>query len=104
MLPIQRLKRSNTIDNLWIYILTLIKDASDAHPAYAYELRTMIENAFHFKCGQITAYRVLYRLEGDGFVISYQIERKRVYKITEKGLKELQAGKDFFRELTSKLG
>ncbi len=94
MLPIERLNQSNTIENLWMYILVLVKNANEDHPLYAYEMRELVEKKFGFKPGEITAYRVLYRLEEDGFVKSYLIDRKRIYKITPKGNDELRKAKD----------
>jgi len=64
MLPIERLRKSNTIENLWIYILSLLKESK----IYAWEIPSIIEKKFHFKPGKITPYRVLYRLEKEGFV------------------------------------
>lgn len=103
MLPFDRLKKSNTIENLWLYILFLVKESSPNNLAYAYELRDKIEKKFGFKPGEITAYRVLYRLEADGFVKSSQIDRKRIYQITERGLNELKQATKFFKELSQTL-
>jgi len=55
----ERLVRKLTHENLWIYILTLLKDG----PLYGYEVRRMIEERFGFRPGQVTSYIVLYRLE-----------------------------------------
>lgn len=98
MLPIQRLKKSNTIDNLWIYVLTLIKEAPKNEPIYAWQIRSAVKKKFGFLPGEITAYRVLYRLEKDGFVKSQQAEIKRFYKITDKGVKELDNAVKFYKE------
>lgn len=99
MLPFKRLKKANTIDNLWIYILLLAKN----EPIYAYVLQKEIEEKFNFKPGKITPYRVLYRLEKDGFVKSELKERKRIYKITELGKKELNLAKNFYKNISEKL-
>ena len=99
MLPVERLQKSNTIENLWIYILFLLKKRK----IYAWEIPTMIKKEFKFKPGKITPYRVLYRLEKDGFVKSELKERRRVYRITEKGEKELERGESFYRKLLKKL-
>jgi len=42
-------------------------------------------------------------LEGDGFVKSERKERRRIYKITGKGKKELENAKNFYREILNKL-
>jgi len=99
MLPIERLQKSNTTENLWIYILTLLKERE----IYAWELQKMIENKFGFKPGRITSYRVLYRLEKEGFVKSQMKERRRIYKITKKGEEELNKAKDFYQKILNTL-
>jgi len=99
MLPIERLQKLNTRDNLWLYILSLLKKRE----IYAWEIPSIIEKEFHFKPGRITPYRVLYRLEKDGFVKSEMKERRRVYKITKKGVEELNLAKEFYREILNKI-
>jgi len=84
---------------LWIYILSLLKERE----LYGWEIRSLIEKNFDFRPGLITPYRVLYRLQGDGFVKSELKERRRIYKITEKGKKELEKAKNFYREILTKI-
>jgi DNA-binding PadR family transcriptional regulator len=62
--PFERLKKYNTIENLWLYILSL----AEKEPVYGYRLRALIFKNFNFKPGRITSYRVLYRLEDGGFI------------------------------------
>jgi DNA-binding PadR family transcriptional regulator len=99
MLPIKRLKQSNTKENLWIYILFLLKKGK----IHAWKLQSLIEKEFSFKPGRITAYRVLYRLEKEKFVKSNMQERRRIYQITKKGEKELESAKRFYRTILDKL-
>ncbi len=99
MLPMERLQKSNTKENLWIYILFLLKERE----IYGWEIPNLIEKNFNFKPGRITPYRVLYRLEKDGFVKSKMEARRRVYQITEKGRKGLERAKDFFKRLLNGL-
>lgn len=100
MLPIERLQKSNTVENLWIYILALLKKRK----IYAWEIPAIIERELGFKPGKITPYRVLYRLEKAKFVKSEIKERRRVYQITEKGQKELKKAKGFYRAIIKWLG
>ena len=86
----------NTIGNLWIYILSLLKK----RPVYGYELQKLVFESFGFTPGKITSYRVLYRLEKEGFVKSKTKKMKRVYEITEMGGKELKKAKEFYKNLT----
>jgi len=99
MLPIERLQKSNTKENLWIYILSLLKEKD----VYGWEIPSLIEKKFNFKPGRITPYRVLYRLEGEGVVKSKMIERRRVYQITEKGKRELDRAKNFYQKILKEL-
>lgn len=99
MLPIERLQRSNTKENLWIYILSLLKKRK----VYGWEIPALINQEFSFKPGRITPYRVLYRLENQGLVKSKLKDRRRVYQITEKGEKELGFAKDFYKKIWEKL-
>ena len=99
MQPIERLKKLNTKENLWIYILILLKKNS----AYAWELPSLIEKEYGFRPGNITPYRVLYRLEAENLVKSDLKDRRRTYQITEKGLKELKEVKNFYENIINKL-
>jgi len=98
MLPFERLKKLNTIENLWVYILLLLKERE----LYGWEIQSLIKKKFNFKPGLITPYRVLYRLEEDDLVKSKTREQRRVYQITEKGKKELEIAKEFYREIIRK--
>ena len=99
MLPIQRLEKSNTTDNLWLYILALLNEK----PLYAWEIPDLIEKQFGFRPGKITPYRVFYRLQLDGFVKSALRDRRRTYEITAKGKEELKKGKEYYKDILAKL-
>ena len=94
-----RLEKSNTIENLWIYILSLAYE----NEVYAYSLQKDIEEKFGFLPGKITPYRVLYKLEKEGFVESKLKDRRRIYKITKKGKEEFNGAKVFFKKQAQKL-
>jgi DNA-binding PadR family transcriptional regulator len=97
--PFDRLKKLNTIENLWVYILLLLKESE----LYGWEIQSLIKKRFHFRPGLITPYRVLYRLEKNGLVKSKIKEQRRLYQITEKGEKELESAKEFYKEILKKL-
>jgi len=97
----ERLVRKLTRENLWMYILTLLRQG----PLYGYEIREKIEEQFGFKPGQVTSYIVLYKLERSGLV-EVQRESKgergpprRYYSLTEKGEQTLQKAKEFLASL-----
>jgi len=100
MEPIERLEKSNTIENLWVYILLILKEK----PSYSWEILKEIKERFKFKPGLITPYRVLYKLEEEGFVKSKFKEKRRVYQITQKGERELEKAKNFYKKILSWLG
>ena len=100
MFPFQHLEKSNTKDNLWLYILFLLEKRESA---YAWELQELIQDSFNFRPGKITPYRVLYRLESQGFVKSKTKEVKRIYQITKKGKDELAKAKDLYKKLAKEL-
>ncbi|MDD4409478.1 MAG: helix-turn-helix transcriptional regulator [Candidatus Pacebacteria bacterium] len=99
MRPIERLQKLNTKENLWIYVLKTVKD----NPHHGWEFPILIENQFGFKPGTITPYRVLYSLEAEGLVESAFDDRRRVYRITEKGKQELENVKAFYEDLIKKI-
>jgi DNA-binding PadR family transcriptional regulator len=94
MLPILRLEKSNTTENLWLYILALL----DKQPLYGWEIPGIIEKEFGFRPGKITPYRVFYRLEAEGFAKSNTKERRRTYEITAKGREELEKARAFYKK------
>ena len=95
--PSQRFEASITKDNLWIYILTLLRKKE----LYAYELNGKIEKEFKFSPGNVTAYIVLQRLKGEGYVkAAYRKKEggpsRHYYNITEKGAIELKKSKSIY--------
>jgi DNA-binding PadR family transcriptional regulator len=89
--PLTRLKRKTTVDNLWLYILSLLTEG----PMYAYEINARLENRFGFSAGEVTAYVVLYKLEKSGYVETEwksESRQRKYYKITGKGRRLLDSG------------
>jgi DNA-binding PadR family transcriptional regulator len=101
----RRLTRKITIENLWIYVLSLLRD----RPLYGYEVRDRIFERFGFRPGKITCYVVLYKLEKENLISSRRIDEKsrgaprKYYFITEKGLREIEKAKKFLIELAGAL-
>ncbi len=88
-----KLRKNNTVDCLYPYILKLLSEK----PAHAYILRKEIEKKFGFKPGNVTAYRVLYSLKKEGLVEETQKGRIKIYRLTESGEKELENVVGFYR-------
>src|SRR5512140_2445573 len=56
-----------------------------------YDVISFIHNKFGFLASSGTVYSLLYSLERNGLVEGIWIERKRVYKLTEKGAQTIQS-------------
>jgi DNA-binding PadR family transcriptional regulator len=92
-----RLKRKTGIEILWIYILSLLAKKK----SHAYTLRKAIKDKFDFLPGNVSAYVVLYKLEGRGFVQAEMDGNKKVYSITAKGKELLKLAR---KDLKEKMG
>jgi len=98
-LALRRFEQKLTKENLWIYILHLLRGG----PLYAYEIRDKIKAAFGFEPATITVYVVLYKMEGEGLVTSAAERRapsniiRKYYRLTETGLQTLEDGKKILR-------
>ncbi len=92
---LDRLKDKVQKENLWLFILLLLSTSD----RYGYELRGLINEKFGFWSGNVTAYRVLYELEKAKLVKAEMQERRKYYRITEAGRKEIEAAKSFLERL-----
>ncbi|MBM3303696.1 MAG: PadR family transcriptional regulator [Candidatus Aenigmarchaeota archaeon] len=95
--PSQRFETSITKDNLWIYILTLLKKKE----LYTYELNSKVLGEFGFSPGNVTAYIVLQRLKADGYVRASSRRKeggpiRHYYGITDKGIAELRKARAIY--------
>ena len=100
--PLKRLKKKTTTENLWIYILRLLKEK----PMYAYELNKNIQERFDFEIGTVSAYVILYKLLKEGYVDTEWREEERqrkYYTITKEGVKLLEKGISYINEMREKL-
>ena len=98
--PSDRFKKSLTNDNLWIYILSLLKKRD----MYPYEINASIKKEFGFTPGNITAYIVLKKLKIDGYVTISRREKnggpsRTYYSITRKGKNEITRAKILVKKL-----
>jgi PadR family transcriptional regulator PadR len=98
--PSQRFERSVTKDNLWIYILSLLKKRE----MYPYELKKSIESDFGFSPGNVTAYIVLKKLKAGGYVKTMRKDRgkgpeRTFFMITQKGMGELEKAREIIKKV-----
>ena len=98
--PIKRLNRLLTSENLWLYLLSLIKRGGTL---YAYGLDRQIESEFLFKPSKVMIYIVLYRLENEGLIRSEFQQRRKYYSLTEKGEEALGQAREHFRMLAGRI-
>lgn len=94
-----------TIENLWVYILSLLRE----RPRYGYEIWSSLKERFGFNPGKVTSYLVLYRLVQEGYVV-LEGERKgglgparKYYAITDKGRSLLRQAESFLNEMSLKV-
>jgi PadR family transcriptional regulator PadR len=93
----KRLISRTTRDNLWLYVLTLLKERD----YFAYELRGAVRERFGVEMASVTAYVLLYKLRRDGLVQLSEERRegkrptRKYYKITELGLQTLVEARDY---------
>jgi DNA-binding PadR family transcriptional regulator len=69
---------------------TIIMAELQNAPISGYDVISFIHNKFGFLVSSGTVYSLLYSLERNGLVEGVWIERKRVYKLTEKGDKTIE--------------
>lgn len=97
--PIERLKRKIERENLWLFVLSILKKQKKCGT----ELRESVEKKFGFLAGNVTAYKVLYLLEKGKYVESKKHGKFVLYKLTQKGKNELNKAKKILRNYASKL-
>jgi DNA-binding PadR family transcriptional regulator len=101
----ERLVRKTTRENLWLYILSSLKEKA----RYGYELREEIREQFGFEPGEVSAYVVIYALRRDGH-IAVRSESpgktgsaRKYYSLTPSGEALLKRAQTYLRELSDKL-
>ncbi len=103
-IPLNRLKEKLTKENMWLYVLALLKE----RPRYPYEIADKIEKRFGWRPARVTAYIVLRSLRSKGYV---KMVKKRgdlgkmrnYFEITKKGEDSFERGLEFIRETYQKL-
>jgi len=104
-MALERLVRKTTKENLWLYILSILKGGA----MYGYQLRDEIQRRFGFQVGEVTSYVVMYSLRKQGLVRILREERRKqglarkYYSITPEGKALLSKGISHLRELSERL-
>ena len=104
--PYERLIKKITVENLWIYILSLLRSG----PKYGYEIRALIKSQYGFEPGRVSAYVVMYKLARGGYIRQMRCggrggpgPPRKYYEITEKGVELLERGLAFLDVTLGKL-
>ena len=69
---------------------TIIMGELQNGPISGYDVISYIRSKFGFLASSGTVYSLLYSLERNGLVEGIWIERKRIYRLTEKGAQTIQ--------------
>lgn len=91
--PLLRLRRTLTVENLWLYVLSLLSKEKK----HGYTVAEDISKRFGWSPGFITPYVVLYKLEEDGYISSKNDGRRVYYAITQKGKEILKEARRMLR-------
>lgn len=97
--PSERLKRKIETENLWIFILSILKTRKKT----GNEIKNLIKKEFKFSIGEVTAYKVLYQLKKGKYVERKKQGKFVFYKITQRGRNELRKSKRILKSYYSKL-
>ncbi|MEM1557747.1 MAG: PadR family transcriptional regulator [Thermoproteota archaeon] len=104
----ERLVEKLTKENLWLYILTMLREK----PMYGYEIAGKLRSDFKIPIATITAYVVLYKMEREGLVERVMEPeagagrinvRKVYYRQTEKGRNTLEKGIEYIKSILQTL-
>ncbi len=95
----ERLVRKLTKENLWLYIIRVLKDK----PMYGYEVKKAIKDKFNFSPSTVTVYAVLYRMSREGLIKKVKVNGETYYAPTEKGLEVFEKARFFIDELRKTL-
>ncbi len=96
-MALARLRRKLTTENLWLHILSALKQRD----MYGYEIANMLRKEKGVQVAVITVYTVLYKMEREGLISRKSGGlnlRKIYYGITEKGNEVLNEGISFLRD------
>lgn len=94
MRPSERLKEKVEKENLWLFVLSILKKGR----MNGRDMRGLVKKKFGFVYGNVTAYKVLYLLESGSYVKSEKEGKFVFYSITKKGIAELKEAKKLFKK------
>ncbi|MCS7108663.1 MAG: PadR family transcriptional regulator [Sulfolobales archaeon] len=96
----ERLQRKITIENLWLYIIKVLKDSSELR---AYDIKKELSHRFNVKPATITVYAVIYKMVKEGLIEPVKNSEGLRYRVTEKGIKTFEQGIKYINEIIGML-
>ncbi|MCS7128185.1 MAG: PadR family transcriptional regulator [Desulfurococcaceae archaeon] len=96
---LERLRRSTTVGNLWMYIIKVLLDSG---PLKAYDIRKKLVEIYGLKPATVTVYSVIYRMTREG-LLKKTNEPETRYEVTSRGVKCLEKAVELLKELVEKL-
>ena len=99
MEPIKRFTSSIQEGNLWIYVLSLAKEVEIKEE----DVVALIFEKFGFLPNSLMIKTVIFRLKKDGYISKEKFAGKKAYKISEKGIVELERAREKCQELLQKI-
>lgn len=97
---LERLKRKLTIENLWMYVIKVLKDKGELR---AYDIKKELASNFRIRPATITVYVVIYKMCEEGLIESVKSVNDTRYRVTEKGIQVFNDGLRFLSEVIDKL-
>ncbi|ABL78861.1 PadR family transcriptional regulator [Thermofilum pendens] len=97
--PMRRLREKTGVENLWLYVLAELAKGD----CYPYALRRAVLEDFGVDAGKVVFYVVTGKLEAEGFIEGYYRDRRKYYRITERGRRLLKEGIAYLRTLADRL-
>lgn len=99
-----KLVKSLTKENVWLYILCMLLDK----PLYGHVIAEELKQRYGFSTAKVTIYTTLYRLEREGLIMKrkekVEKEKRSFYEITEKGKETLDKCLRLIYDTWKKLG
>ncbi len=94
-----RLRRKTQVEVLWLYIASILSEGD----SYAYDITRRINSRYGFNPGNVLPYVVLAKMQREGLVDSYYVERRKYYKLTDKGWQAYCQAVSMLEDLLQKL-
>ncbi|MCI4436019.1 MAG: PadR family transcriptional regulator [Ignisphaera sp.] len=96
-----RLRRKITVEVLWLYVAKVL--ARSNNPLRAYEIIKALREEMGLKVSTITAYRVIYRMSGEGLLEVIKVGGENLYKLSDRGREEFNKAVELLETIVKML-